>query len=174
MAAVDAASDRPGIARQSQSAPSVTVLKAPAYVRALFGLFGLLAPVFLIADFLASGSLISLLIAPLALPALLEAVRGHVEVDRDAGQIRVRRAYRRVSVPFSSITSVWVPARGPVGLVLRDAERGNSWWRRGEVVTPLYTDNRRAQITHDLARTLHVRVDSPRSAQRWTPPDRSD
>ena len=31
-AAVDAASDRPGIARQSQSAPSVTVLTAPAYV----------------------------------------------------------------------------------------------------------------------------------------------
>jgi hypothetical protein len=149
--------------------PRRAEFRAPLYVRLIFVALLLLVPALVVKAVLDADAFY-LLVTPLAVPIAFEVARGKLVVDLDQRRVVSVTAFRRIEVDFDDVEWIRVPAWGAVGLVLRSGLRGNSPWRRGEVVTALYSDNKHAVTLHKLASMLDVPVGSPWSAAQWTPP----
>lgn len=156
--------DRVGLPRRAE-------FRAPLYVRLIFVTLLLFVPAFVVKAVLDADPFY-LLVTPLAVPIAFEVARGKLVVDLDQRRIVSVKAFQRIEVDVDDVEWIRVPAWGPVGLVLRSGLRGNSLWRRGEVVTALYSDNKHASTLHQVASMLEVPVGSPWSAEQWTPPGR--
>ncbi|MBI2705047.1 MAG: hypothetical protein HYX32_07125 [Actinobacteria bacterium] len=151
------------------SVDRVTAFRAPLYVRGFFVLLGVAASIGFVAKFLAAGEPVFLVFVPLCVPVVLEGVRGRLVVDLDSGTITSQRAFRSSRCAITDVVSMWIPAWGPVGLVLKPGVSGASPVRPGQIITALYTDKSSAGRMYALAALLNVPLESGWQGISWSP-----
>ena len=149
------------------------VFRAPLYVRAFFVLLCVGGAAAFLGKFLTAGEPVFLVFLPVCIPGVLEGVRGRVEVDAGRGTITSVRAVRTSRCTIDDVASIWVPAWGPVGLVLGAREAGNSSIRPRTLVTPLYADKYTAERVYRFAALLNVPLASAWQNIRWNPDSES-
>ncbi len=146
------------------------VFRSSAPIRTSFVLLGLVGAGLFLVKYVASGDVVFAAFVPLCIPVVLEGLRSRVVVRVGSGEVVSTRAFLTRRCRAEDITSIWVPAWGPVGLILRapaDPLRAQA----DRLITGLYTTKASASETYRLAALLGVPLRSSWQGIEWTPPN---